>query len=317
MYIVYNKLAALGCSCFTKTQRMPQFLLCFTLLFANFYASSQTIPNASQQPQWVFPLFFEEGTGQKDTLYLGYDSAATSFLPVDSTFGETHIVDTQLNAFSVFWQSCCDGVLDTILKVNIGGNNGIHGPIQFRNAELPLTIWFDATLLNHPALPFPSQFPAPRAEALVWFDLPAIVPQVPSCDFSHPIILSDSLRVENSCGASDSITLDSWHGNPGTPAPELYIQLRAWQGQYLATHTQATLKMPRAYPNPTHSELHIEQLATPTHIAIVSATGQVVWQASNCLGHTYVPMEAMPAGVYFLTYRNNLYQFHHQKIIKL
>src|SRR5258705_12233792 len=78
------------------------FFLCFNVSQAQQY----TIPWATQQPQWVFPIYFEEGTGQRDTIYIGYDPASSSIF-YDTIFGEKKIyVDT--NLFNV---SICDGWL--------------------------------------------------------------------------------------------------------------------------------------------------------------------------------------------------------------
>lgn len=51
-------------------------------------AQTYTVPGAQQQPAWVFPLWFEDGSGAKDTLYFCYDANAKSVLPYDTIFGE-------------------------------------------------------------------------------------------------------------------------------------------------------------------------------------------------------------------------------------
>jgi hypothetical protein len=55
-------------------------------------AQVYTIPWAQVQPDWVFPLWFENGDGQKDTIYIGYDENAHGYLlqenNPDTIFGE-------------------------------------------------------------------------------------------------------------------------------------------------------------------------------------------------------------------------------------
>ncbi|MFN0276654.1 MAG: hypothetical protein ACKVPJ_12985 [Chitinophagales bacterium] len=52
-------------------------LLLIKILSLN--AQTYTIPGATEQPAWVFPLWFEDALGNKDTLYFGYDPEAVDF----------------------------------------------------------------------------------------------------------------------------------------------------------------------------------------------------------------------------------------------
>ncbi|MEN9521788.1 MAG: hypothetical protein RL065_165, partial [Bacteroidota bacterium] len=65
-------------------------------------AQTYTIPNASKQPAWVFPLWFENGDGQKDTVYIGYDIHADTWNGIgpDTIFGEKWQV-INFNKFNV------------------------------------------------------------------------------------------------------------------------------------------------------------------------------------------------------------------------
>src|SRR5436190_16668352 len=64
-----------------------------------------TIPWAIQQPKFVFPIFIEDGVGNRDTLYLGYDPNASqnSFDTADQKFGVFKTpIDTNLLCFVGF-----------------------------------------------------------------------------------------------------------------------------------------------------------------------------------------------------------------------
>ncbi|MBK6730753.1 MAG: hypothetical protein IPG60_07235 [Bacteroidetes bacterium] len=68
------------------------------------HAQTYTIPGATEQPAWVFPLWFEDGTGAKDTLYLGYDSEGQDYgyPQSDTVFAEYfNLIDT--TKFNVYW----------------------------------------------------------------------------------------------------------------------------------------------------------------------------------------------------------------------
>ena len=53
-------------------------LLPFILFASTVSAQQYQIPGAQQQPAWVFPMYFEDGFGYRDTVYLGYDPDAVS-----------------------------------------------------------------------------------------------------------------------------------------------------------------------------------------------------------------------------------------------
>ena len=66
-------------------------ILFFLLTQYNYLFSQNTysISWASTQAKWIFPIFFEDAIGQKDTLYFGYDSRTLSFPgQQDFRFGE-------------------------------------------------------------------------------------------------------------------------------------------------------------------------------------------------------------------------------------
>jgi hypothetical protein len=59
-------------------------------------AQVYTIPWAQQQPRWVFPLWFEDATGKKDTLYFAWDEEA-DLNSLDTVFGEIPIYADSLD----------------------------------------------------------------------------------------------------------------------------------------------------------------------------------------------------------------------------
>jgi len=117
-----------------------------TLLFLLFGCLSQClaqyqIPGAQQQPAWVFPMYFEDGFGYRDTVYLGYDADARgetydpTFNPIynpDTIFGEVYHLIEQ----------------DSILHVNLRGGGITRIGIMFRLISTVLVIRFFAAMLN-------------------------------------------------------------------------------------------------------------------------------------------------------------------------
>jgi len=143
-------------------------ILVFTITSLCAFAQTYTIPGATQQPAWVFPIYFEEGTGLKDTIYLGYDPNASPIhgpFPgsIDTVFGEDYeLIDT--SKFKVFWTSCCDAIHDTVIRVDVAPSGYLGGSIFFTKGVLPLTVKWDKSLFYSAILPYPDQSPAPYAE---------------------------------------------------------------------------------------------------------------------------------------------------------
>ena len=102
---------------------MKKISLISAVVFAGFtlFAQPYTIPGAIQQPAWVFPLFFEAGDGQKDTLYFCYDPTAddNGTGGHDTIFGEKWIkIDT--SKFNVaLWGV---GNTDSVRKIRVSPN---------------------------------------------------------------------------------------------------------------------------------------------------------------------------------------------------
>jgi len=97
-----------------------------------------SIPWAVQQPQWVFPIWFEDATGAKDTIYFGIDATSANI----TDLGYRHYsVDTSVfHVYSIF------GWLDTC-KVLIG-DYSIGGQIlSTSHVQYPLILRWDKSLL--------------------------------------------------------------------------------------------------------------------------------------------------------------------------
>ncbi len=151
--------------------------LLIPLLFAfPLIAHSQTIytiPWATKQPKFVFPIFIEEGGGQRDTLYLGYDPNASviSFDTASQDFGvvTTH-VDT--NMFYAKWYAslycgastiCTEVYKANICRLTALGTFPSNVSIICNKGIMPLKFSWDNTLFYSDSLPFPSNIGAPRA----------------------------------------------------------------------------------------------------------------------------------------------------------
>ena len=227
-------------------------IICFILVNKHcLIGQTYPIPGAIQQPAWVFPLFFEDAIGQKDTIYLGYDGGITlSYHCYDeSLFNEQFIFwDT-----SLFSSAACITSLgnDSITSVDVSSfTNKIFGIYVFK-AHYPLTIRFDTSVLNADSLPLPDQSPLPKAEVLFdYYYFPNVL-NVPNCTWGAPVLLTDTCL--NGCCFADSIVFTAQGGGQGPYDTFFDITFRSWTGQVVGIDESGKKETDYLFPNPARS----------------------------------------------------------------
>ena len=104
----------------------------------------------SQEPDFKFYLAFVDGSGAKDTIWVGWDSIATS--GYDPIFNDTPQSLPNDSSFRVYIKY---GLLDSgKVKINPYSNTMVGMNIDAQNHVYPITMYWDTTLMNQNALPF-------------------------------------------------------------------------------------------------------------------------------------------------------------------
>jgi len=118
-------------------------ILC-AIIIAIIYSNS-----AFAQPQWKFPIAFEDATGAKDTVFFIWDSTAT--FGVDTLLGEIPMsIDT--NVFQVYMY-ISSSPFDSSKVCATNTNYSIHKSIYATNYVYPITIRWDTSLFFSSVLP--------------------------------------------------------------------------------------------------------------------------------------------------------------------
>lgn len=104
----------------------------------------------SKQPQWKFPIAFEDASGAKDTIFFVWDSTATTGM--DSTLGEYPMSMPQ-DTFQVYIYDTMytDSTKVYALPLIYGFDNAIFA----KNYIYPIKISWDTSLFNSPFLSSP------------------------------------------------------------------------------------------------------------------------------------------------------------------
>ncbi|MCY7409670.1 MAG: T9SS type A sorting domain-containing protein, partial [Chitinophagales bacterium] len=227
------------------------YLLCFLVCVKFSAAQTYTVPGAQVQPAWVFPLWFEDGCGARDTLYFCYDSLAGMGIG-DTIFGvKKEVVDT--TKFQAYYFCALGADLLAYRKLTtLDLWNGAD--ICFINIQMPLIFRWDPKVFYSDSLPFPDQSPAPKAQGRVYFDLPM---QVNGCSFESALMLTDTIKnpLYGSCYFTDSIYFG------GSAATYVSFRVEQWTGLNVGINEPLfSGGQINIFPNPAYDKIHFEKL---------------------------------------------------------
>jgi hypothetical protein len=273
------------------------------IVFKNI-AQTYQIPGATKQPAWVFPFWIEDGSGQIDTLYFGYDpDSKWEFGGSDTIFGEYQDVKPD----SVFYAGLNEWN-NLISKVNISpwfvtaNHANYFTYIYLRNGKWPITIKYDVSLFYSDALPISGNF-YPKAYGEVWCD-----DRWPNSDYNCELqvpsfFMTDSMdwhfpefRVR-----PDSIYLT---GNNELTSPNMlfYIDFKDftqfWTGVRQLDQNKADFSV---YPNPANDILKIIPSFSENFNVICSdLLGKQMLRIDNLSNENLIEISHLPKGVYLL-----------------
>jgi hypothetical protein len=232
------------------------------ILLATLASSAQVIPWASQQPEWVFPLIFENGDQNVDTVYLAYaiNSSDIQGMQSDTIYGEEWItVDTA--AFHAYFTKCCNSFADTVIKASVtNATDQLSGTITLENVILPLIMRWDVSLLRNNNLPFPAHGTAPYAEGIVNYGGSVLYlgPDSNLCPPLEPLFITDSIfsYVDGCLREDTAVFFDYLNIADSNLTTSIEINIREW-GVYTNVEEEQLNQHPKFYPNPTSSFIHL------------------------------------------------------------
>lgn len=287
---------------------MKKYLLFPLLLFAlNTYAQTYTIPGATEQPAWVFPLWFEDALGNKDTLYFGYDPEAVDYgIPSpDTIFGEKfQLVDS--SNFLTVWGG---GGLYTDTgfygrNVTVTTFESLYGDgIGFYSTWYPpLILRWDKNLFYSDVLPFPDNGDAPRA----WGEIVTNGDMVPEgeCSFQYPYIMTDTTQGSGlACYHADSMVF--MYGSLAV----LLFEIKPWRPYWTEVFENKNEHNSfQIFPNPIISEsfqLHVNN-TSQVHIEIFTIDSRPIYSSllSGALDYT-IPLTTNGSFFYLVRVTQN------------
>jgi hypothetical protein len=220
-------------------------------------------------PQWIFPIIFENGLNERDTIYFGYDPDADLLNYYDTLYGEKcYPMDS--SSFQVFWNECT--LNDSTLAgkdVFIEKNPYVNPSIRMRYGYYPVTMYYNSELLNSDSLmPYINNTPAPNFQGEVWL----VEDHSRMGDWDHnndewnftcpwlvPCVITDSVSWSDH-PFSDSLDIAAKIGSSAIGITNLYISFRDWDhGVYTKVKEVSDSKSGViVFPNPAMDYLTIE-----------------------------------------------------------
>lgn len=290
---------------------MKQVLLSCMLSLVTLQLAAQTyaVPGAQIQPSWVFPIWFEDGHGERDTIYFCYDSLAHDPYSIDDTiFGERFIKKDTANFF-----------------VGVSGFNGIDSTFQtyvswqpftgliIHKGYYPLKMYWDDTLFYSDSLPYPNLSPLPSARITIicsdiFGNCPADVELSITADSDNLIFpLVDSVIFNGDT---------SWY--VGNSLGAFTMKLKPFDSPVETVVKNTMQESLLVYPTITNGKVWIKNIGANSEIFFFNSVGQPFLPSidrSNENSEWSINMEQLPNGIYLIAIRDNEY-LQTAKIIK-
>jgi len=314
---------------------MKNIIIILLLLLAGSIQTQaqEYIPPAQEHPQWSINLYFEDATGAKDTLTIGYDPFADPYwTTIDEQFDEgwQWIDTTQFNVYILKYGTAGDMYpiyppidTDSVRKKSIASwaTPGIE--FGWVHGQLPVTLKWDEDKLDSPDLPpwFPDIDPYPRARIDMWYIMNEWL--VPEClnEISDPTPPTNMLTgfpdynwPMEFCIFSDSLVWGSeGDGEPGYYIVPPEVLVMPFEYVYWIVDIDEIGNITKIYPNPAENILTVEtDNCNDIEYTILNIYGHEILKGQFDNNINQIDISFLISGVYFL--KTNSFTF---KFIKL
>lgn len=277
------------------------------------------ILQAQTSPQWLFPIWFEDANGDRDTVYIGYDPEANSTTGFDEEFEDYIWVDT--SKFNVLVNSGYPSPysgnhnIDSGKIIEIANSFYPDADIDFVNGQMPITMYWDMANLYSNDLPYSDILPYPLAVINVYCgagepgytncpnafdDDPLIITDQPNPNYSYPII---SPYFFDGSGVAPS------YNNPEEVLNSFYVILKPYQ--IFTNILSKNFTNISISPNPFDEEIYIMGDLLIDEITLVDMYGRVVQKNAIKNYEFKLNSKNIMPGIYNIIIKstNNLYSY--------
>ncbi len=245
------------------------------------------------QPQWKFPIAFEDGSGARDTIWYIWDSSATA--GIDTLLGEGK-VQMDLNAFNVFVTDFNpDSTKTHALPFN---GSTLNNHIKAINYQYPITIVWDSSLFSN----FFTVGDSLIANAYIQNDYFFLVNNGGPIPGSFNMLQADNVEAP----------AFNWGSMNQFPMQILITRFSTTDVNDLPTMNSLVS------PNPFFGELNLNT-KNLTYLRINSVDNKIVFEKSFDLNSNNIEtinLNQLNNALYILIFKTNQNIWHYEKIIK-
>ena len=268
---------------------------------------------ATEVPQWIFPIIFENGLNERDTFYIGYDPDinSTNFQNYGNQYAE---VDS--SSFEVFLDECttCDTLTVRDLMLKSSNPYFEYVPIRIRYGYYPVTMYYNSELFYSDSLmPFVSNTTAPNLQGEVWLveDHSRMGDWDENnsewnftCPWLLPCIITDSVSWSGYQHFPDSLDIAADVGSPAIGVTDIAISFKEWEGgNYSSLKESIGYSEITIFPNPARDKLTIK-MATENiderNWKLINVSGKIISTGIFLSNTTQIDISILKNGFYFL-----------------
>ena len=286
---------------FTSNHHLMKNFILGTLLAFSFNSFSQTIPWATQQPKWVFPIYAKDATGKLDTVFLCYQPGTDGTLS-DTSFGEKWF-DSPIDFF--MYTGSTGSSVDSSVGVDVRDTlmGSLFYDLEVSNAIFPLTFYWDVNLIRSDSLPYPNQPIFPK----IWIgfnygggNYVVAYDSTFSCNPAFDILVTDTANsFDCNCHRRDSLTLNDWTGSLAPQGAVFPIRIDGWHNCFLSIDEIEKENEIVIYPNPSSGIINLKNLFYE-EIIIRNSFGCVIFHSNDFARRPQLDVSFLPNGLYFI-----------------
>jgi len=260
-------------------------------------------------PQWLFPIWFEDANGDRDTLYIGYDPSAElipglfdeefeNYIWIDtSRFNVLTYRDATFSPTTGLWHA------DSSKKTEVHSSYYFGIYINFIKGQMPITMHWDSSLFYSNNLPYPDIFPYPNGVAQIYCAAgePGYV-NCPSAFDDDPLTMTDSISVYYEFPISSPHLFDG-SGVPPYNYPSVLesfiIDFRPYE--IYNSITNNNLVSIKAYPNPFTNYINLlsNEIISSVNVRNVLGSPIKAFYAINSNSFT-LQTQDLEKGIYYI-----------------
>jgi len=287
----------------------------YSLFVLLFFISTLIYSQAT--PQWLFPIWFEDANGDRDTVYIGYDPEANNPSGFDPEFEKYISIDTTVfgvlvNRDITYSPNTGNWNADSGKIIEIDSDSYPSANLTFLKGQMPITMYWDMSLFYSNDLPYPYLSPYPNAAGFVYCGAgePGYV-NCPSAFDDDPLSLVDSVNINYEFPITSPHVFEG-SGVPPFNEPEevlssFYIIVQPYQ---LITSIENNPSNTTFYPNPFSDYLFIKSRENIASIKLMNSAGELVIAETDVrLNDVTLFTSNLPGGLYFLQVELMTYSF--------